>query len=199
MRAISSARFRSSHLNGPKPFCGSRPSTMLRVTDRSSQTARSWNTVAMPRARASAGLREDHRLAAKAHLAPVGREDAGEDLDQRRLAGAVVAEKRQDAARIGLQRHVDQRGGGAEGLRNVDRLDHRHGTLGDRPTGRSAGSWSRCRWAVRSAGIGSSSGLLRHAVGLAAAIAGDRRVGGAAARGNPRAASTAPSAAPRRC
>ena len=40
-RAISSARFMSSHLNGPKPFCGSRPSTTLRVTDKSSHTARS--------------------------------------------------------------------------------------------------------------------------------------------------------------
>ena len=43
---------------------------------------------------------EAHRLAVDPHLAGVGRDDAGEDVHQRRLAGAVLAEQRMNLARL---------------------------------------------------------------------------------------------------
>ena len=62
------------------------------------------------------GLMKMHRLAADADLAVGGREIAGDDLDQGRLAGAVVAHEPQDFA--GLERQIDfvQRMDGAEML-----------------------------------------------------------------------------------
>ena len=46
------------------------------------------------------GAADGHRLAVEQDLAAVGLVDAGDDLDQRRLAGAVLAEQRMDLARI---------------------------------------------------------------------------------------------------
>ena len=53
---------------------------------------------------------DPHRLAVEPDLAVVGLHDAREDLDQRRLAGAVVAEQREDLALAQLERDVAQRG-----------------------------------------------------------------------------------------
>ena len=50
------------------------------------------------------GRRERDRRAVEQHAALVGRDDAGHDLDQRRLAGAVLAEHRVDAAGAGPSR-----------------------------------------------------------------------------------------------
>src|SRR5439155_1395992 len=44
---------------------------------------------------------------------------AGEDLDQRRLAGAVVADQAEHLALVEVQRDVDERRHGAEALRDV--------------------------------------------------------------------------------
>ena len=52
----------------------------------------------MPRSSVSFGEREAHRLAADQDLAVVGRVDARQRLDQRRLAGAVVAQQAMDLA-----------------------------------------------------------------------------------------------------
>ena len=48
----------------------------------------------MPRSSASRGLPSDSRSSVPAELAGVGTDDAGEDLQQRRLAGAVLADER---------------------------------------------------------------------------------------------------------
>jgi hypothetical protein len=58
--------------------------------------------------------------------------DAGKDLDERRLSRAVVAEERQDAARVRAQRNIDERRRGAEGFRYVDRLHDRDRAVRDR-------------------------------------------------------------------
>ena len=49
-----------------------------------------------------------HLLAAEEDLAPVGADDPGDDLDQRRLAGAVLADQRMDPAPGDLERHIGQ-------------------------------------------------------------------------------------------
>ena len=70
----------------------------------------------MPRAFASAGERELHRLAAQHDLALVRRVDAGEDLHQRALAGAVLADQPVDLARQQLEIDAVERGRAAEAL-----------------------------------------------------------------------------------
>ena len=50
---------------------------------------------------------------------------AGQDLDQRRLAGAVVAEQRHDLAGIEIDRGVVDGADAAEGDRDVVHLDQR--------------------------------------------------------------------------
>ena len=70
-----------------------------------SNSEKCWNTMPMPSARACAGLAGVDRLALPEHLA-VGRpRHAVDDLHQRRLAGAVLAEHRVDLA--GHHREID--------------------------------------------------------------------------------------------
>ena len=54
-RMIRWAPLMSSRWSGPRPRVGSLPRKKLRHTDISGTVARSWNTVAIPRARASRG------------------------------------------------------------------------------------------------------------------------------------------------
>ena len=54
-RMIRCAPLMSIRWSGPRPLVGSLPRKKLRHTDISGTVARSWNTVAMPRARASRG------------------------------------------------------------------------------------------------------------------------------------------------
>ena len=70
---------------------------------------------------------EGPRLAAEAHLAGVGPKDPGEDLDQRRLAGAVLADERMRLAGAAIEADVAQRVHAAERLRDVRHLDDRRG------------------------------------------------------------------------
>ena len=58
------------------------------------------------------------------HAAGVRRVVAGERLDQRRLAGAVLAHERVDLARLDVERRVDQGARGPEGLRQPGDLQH---------------------------------------------------------------------------
>ena len=51
--------------------------------------------------------------------------DAREDLDQRGLAGAVVAEQAEHLARADLERDVGEHVGGAERLVDVGQLEQR--------------------------------------------------------------------------
>ena len=78
----------------------------------------------------------------------VGLMDAAEDLDERRLAGAVLADERVDLAAVQLERHALQRVHGAERLAGVDQAQHRGAPLGApvarRRLARGSAPLSRC-------------------------------------------------------
>ena len=81
----------------------SRPSTRFSATDISGTSMSSWWTIAMPACSRVARRLEAPLLAVDAHLAAVelvARIHAGEDLEQRRLAGAVLADEAEDLARL---------------------------------------------------------------------------------------------------
>ena len=68
----------------------------------------------------------DRHLPALEAVAPaVGGLRAGDGLDQRGLAGAVVAHERDDLARVDLEVDVGERLDGAEALRDPDALEQR--------------------------------------------------------------------------
>ena len=71
------------------------------------------------------------RLALEEDLAGVDRVDAGDRLDQRRLAGAVVADERHHLALAHLEVDVAQRLDGAERLRDPAELECRGVGHGD--------------------------------------------------------------------
>ena len=73
----------------------------------------------MPAALASAGDLRQELLALEQHAAGGRLEAAGDDLDQRRLAGAVVAEQRHDLALADREADALQRFDGAEVLGDV--------------------------------------------------------------------------------
>src|SRR5207247_1025897 len=58
-----------------------------------------------------------------------GRMHAGEDLDQRRLAGAVLADQAEDFAAQDVERHLVERAHAGELLAEPAQLDHRSGDL----------------------------------------------------------------------
>ena len=91
-------------------------------------------------------------LAVEVDLAGVERVDAGDALDQRRLAGAVVADERHDLARAHLEVDVDERLDRAEALRDAARLERRR-----RRGGRVSAS-SRRRLRSRTPGLPASAG-----------------------------------------
>ena len=74
--------------------------TMLSATERSGMSDSSWKMQAMPARLAAAGEAKRDLAALEEHAALVGRDDAGHDLDQRRFAGAVLAEDGMDAAAL---------------------------------------------------------------------------------------------------
>ena len=82
---------------------------MLRTIDCWTASARSWNTVSMPASRERAGAPAGDRLAADEDLAAGRLDHAGEDLDQRRLAGAVVADQPDDLAAVDVQADAAER------------------------------------------------------------------------------------------
>ena len=84
----------------PKRF-GGLLMTMLSATERSGISDSSWKMQTMPASLAAAGDGEADLAAVERHAAFVGRDHAGHDLDQRRFAGAVLAEDGVDAARHG--------------------------------------------------------------------------------------------------
>ena len=79
-----------------------------------------------------AGRVEADRLAVDGERPLVGRVDAGQHLDQRRLAGAVVAEEAVDLPGADLERDVLDGDDRAEVLRDVARLEQRGGVRGGR-------------------------------------------------------------------
>ena len=81
----------------------------------------------MPRSSASRGLAIASRLAAPDEIAGVGADDAGEDLEQRGLAGAVLADEGVRLALRDRERHAPERAHGAERLLDVAELETGHG------------------------------------------------------------------------
>ena len=77
------------------------------------------------------GTRQDHRLSTDSQLAAVGLVDAGQDLDQGRLTGPVLAEQGMSLARIQHHRPVHEGFDGAEtlggGLEREQRRQRRAG------------------------------------------------------------------------
>src|SRR4029450_7883817 len=65
-------------------------------------------------------------LAIDPEAAMRGAKIAGDDLDQRRLAGAVIAHEAHHLALFERQGHLVQRLDRAEVLRNIDQLENRH-------------------------------------------------------------------------
>ena len=87
------------------------------ATDRSSRCRNAWR-------------RADWRcrfLAANGDGSGIARIGAGENLDQRRFAGAVMADQRHDFAGMKIDRHPIDGVNAAEGERNVAHLDKRSG------------------------------------------------------------------------
>lgn len=68
---------------------------------------------------------EMDRTATEADFAMAGAEIAGDDLDQRRLAGAVVAHQANHFARLHMHIDVMQRADGAELLANAGEFEDR--------------------------------------------------------------------------
>ncbi len=98
----------------------------MRHTGINGTTARFWYTVAMPLPSASLGESNFDRLAVDEQLALGLLVQTGDDLDQRRLAGTVVAEDAGHLAGMHPQRDVLERGDVAVGLADVLQLDQRH-------------------------------------------------------------------------
>ena len=71
---------------------------MLSATVRSGISDSSWKMQTMPAWLAAAGSAKANLAAVQRHASLVGRDDAGHDLDERRFAGAVLAEDGVDAA-----------------------------------------------------------------------------------------------------
>ena len=85
----------------PMPCSFSAPSTTFSRTVRLSASMKCWNTMPMPAAMASAGECRCTSLAVDRDGALVGPLHAVEDLHQRGLAGAVLADDRVDRAACG--------------------------------------------------------------------------------------------------
>ena len=98
-------------------------SAMLRFGKRLS----SWWMIAMPRSAASRGPLISTGSSVELERAGGGRLDPGEDLHERRLAGAVLAEQRGDLARDDVEVDAAQRVRGAEHLVDAARAHHRLG------------------------------------------------------------------------
>ena len=81
---------------------------VLRDRQVGEQRSAPGRSIATPASRAAAGLAGPRR-ARRCAAARVGQMHAGEDLDERRLAGAVFADERMDLAGAQVDRDVDQR------------------------------------------------------------------------------------------
>src|SRR6185295_20322664 len=69
---------------------------------------------------------EAHRDAVEPDLAGIGRLQACDDLDQRRLAGTVLADQRVDCPGRDIERDVSQGLYAAEALADADQAEARH-------------------------------------------------------------------------
>ena len=92
------SRWTSARASPPMPCSFSAPRTTFSRTVRLSASMKCWKTMPMPRAMASAGVAKVTCLAVDLDGALVRLLHAVQDLHQRRLAGAVLADDRVDGA-----------------------------------------------------------------------------------------------------
>ena len=97
----------------------------------------------MPASVAAATLRKRHFLAAEDDPAAVGRVEPGENFEERRLAGTVLADEADDLVRPDLDRHVVERLEPGEALAQILDAQHRLAHLTTRSRLR------RCQVAIR--------------------------------------------------
>ena len=127
--SISAMRCRRSLRGTPKTSpCSSRFS---RTVSRSSRLG-SWNT--MPSRRRAASGCADHVDAADPRRAAVGTQDRAEDVHQRRLAGAVRAEQREQLAVAHVKAHRVERQRAPVPLGDAVDADARAGSPAPRPS-----------------------------------------------------------------
>ena len=137
---------------------------MFCTTSRLSQSARSWYTTSMPSAAESRGLWMWTDAAFPDDLAAIRRVDAGDALDQRGFAGAVVADegghlsRRRDEIDVGKGLH------GAEALLHALDLEQRCGQACLRDV-RSHGRGPRPTCAVHDTLDAVRLALFRHVAG----------------------------------
>ena len=95
---------------------------MFSATERPSTTSSSWYIVAMPSLRPATGWGMVTGSPVDEDLALVGLVRAGEDLDQRGLAGAVLAEQAVHLAGADLEVDAVERSGAGELLHDAAHL-----------------------------------------------------------------------------
>ena len=114
----------------PKRVRGACPRKMFSATVSSGNSSSSWNTVAMPAACASCGPLKLDLAAVDPDRARVRPVDAGDDLDQRRLAGAVLAQKRMHLAGMDVEADIVQRPHAGKRLAQAFDRQHRRPGFG---------------------------------------------------------------------
>ena len=126
-RTRASPRPRGGSSPGRRPSSPrrtSRPRNMFSAIDRSGASMISWCTSTMPRRSASTGPFSSTGAPSSLIDAAARREMAAEDLHQRRLAGAVLADDRVDLAGADADRHVAQDLDRPERARQPHRLEN---------------------------------------------------------------------------
>ena len=102
-----------------------RASAMFSATVSASNSEKCWKTMPIPSRRAAAGFGTVTRSPRHRSLPAGGLECAVDDLDERRLAGAVFAQQRVNLSGRQAQRHPVVRGEVAEALDDVERFEER--------------------------------------------------------------------------
>ena len=115
----------SSSRSVPNRVRGAWPRKMFSATERSSNSTVSWWIAVMPASKAACALGKLTGCAVERDLAGVRLVDAGQDLDQRRLAGAVLADQRGDLAGIEREADIVQRAHAGEALRDAGKREAR--------------------------------------------------------------------------
>ena len=137
---------------------GSSPRMMFSSTVRLSASMKCWCTMPMPAAMASVGLRKCADLAVDGDRALVGALHPVEDLHERRLAGAVLADDGVDRAGADPEVHVAVGHDAGEPLDDAGQLDRRWSRLGRWAAGSGDGrAEPRSPRGVPSAGPGTTS------------------------------------------
>ena len=122
-RASSRSAGAARAVDAPEPRRGSAPSSTFSATDSRGTTSSSWAISATPWSSASLASGTTPARPSITIRPPSGRDRAGDDLPERRLAGAVLADQRVHRTRLDLQRDAVERQDAAVVLGDVLELD----------------------------------------------------------------------------